>query len=356
LGVGPTELPCGTPVGRRQINLYLMVRRGFLGLFVLATLSAGVATGCGSQSSEGGGNKRVRIGALYLDAQGFYGGIRKGIQVGAATQSLQLIGQNSQGDAARESSFMTTLIGSEPDAIIMSPVSETGSIPVVRQAADDGIPVVCYNTCISGAAARKYVKALVTTDQVMMGEQVGELSARYFRAKHVVTPHVAILNCDVYAACRQRKAGFQRILSARVPGVRYVTDRPGVLTDEAARTAADIVTAKPGIDALYATNEGGTLGALQGIQATRHAGRTVVLGSDIGVQIAEAMLAHPETLVLTVGQEPQRMGRVAVQQALRAARGEQGAQFETYIPTTEFTSDDRRGILTWLAAHKDGLP
>src|SRR6201994_3401990 len=143
-----------------------MIRRFVLGASLIVLLALGAATGCGARSSDGGGKKRVRIGALYLDAQGFYGGIRKGIQVGAASQNLELIGQNSQGDAARESSFMTTLIGSDVNAIIMSPVSETGSIPVVRDAADAGIPVVCYNTCISDDAARKYVKALVTTDQV----------------------------------------------------------------------------------------------------------------------------------------------------------------------------------------------
>src|SRR5690349_13409190 len=141
------------------------------------------------------------------------------LALGAASQSLDLIGQNSQGDAARESSFMATLVGSSVDAIIISPVSDTGSIPLVRQAADAGIPVVCYNTCVSGDAARKYVKALVTTDQVKMGEQVGNLSARYFLKKQIKAPLVAILNCDAYEACRQREAGFKKALSAKVPGV-----------------------------------------------------------------------------------------------------------------------------------------
>ena len=336
--------------------MHSMIRRFVLGASLIAVLALGAMTGCGARSSDGGGKTRVRVGALYLDAQGFYGGIRKGIQVGAASQSLDLIGQNSQGDAARESSFMTTLVGSRVDAIIMSPVSDTGSVPLVRQAADAGIPVVCYNTCVSGDAARKFVKALVTTDQFKMGEQVGNLSARYFLKKQVNAPLVAILNCDAYEACRQRKAGFKKALSAKVPGVRYVADQPGFLPDEAPTTAADILTAKANVDALYATNEGGTLGALKGIQATRHAGRTVVLGSDIGVQIAEAMLAQPKTLVLTVGQDAQRMGRVAVEQALRAVRGQQIARFDTYISTTEFTSDNPQGLRTWLAAHKDGLP
>jgi ABC-type sugar transport system substrate-binding protein len=333
-----------------------MIPRRMLGASLIAVLALGAMAGCGAQSSAGGHKQRVRIGALYLDAQGFYGGIRKGIEVGAAAQSLELIGQNSQGDAARESSFIATLIGNKVDAIIMSPVSETGSVPVVRQAADAGIPVVCYNTCISGAAARRFVAALVTTDQVKMGEQVGKLSAHYFLEKQIKAPLVAILNCDVYLACRQRKAGFKKALSAKVPGIRYVADQPGFLLEGAASTAAHILTAKANVDALYATNEGGTLGALKGIQATRHVGRTVVLGSDIGVQIAQAMLAQPKTLVLTVGQDAQRMGRVATQQALRAVRGEQNARFDSYIPTTEFTSDDRQGLLAWLAAHKDGLP
>ena len=333
--------------------MHSLIRRFVLGASLIAVLALVAVTGCGA---DGGGKKRVRVGALYLDAQGFYGGIRKGIQVGAASESLDLIGQNSQGDAARESAFMTTLVGSKVDAIIMSPVSDTGSVPLVRQAAGAGIPVVCYNTCVSGDAARKFVKALVTTDQVKMGEQVGNLAARYFLKKQVNAPQVAILNCDAYQACRQRKAGFKKALSAKVPGVRYVADQTGFLADEAPTTAADILTAKASVDALYATNEGGTLGALKGIQATRHAGRTVVLGSDIGVQIAEAMLAQPKTLVLTVGQDAQRMGRVAVQQALRAVRGQQIAQFVTYISTTEFTSDNPQGLRTWLAAHKDGLP
>ena len=341
---------------RRRINAHSAIRRFVLGAFLIAVLALGAVTGCGGRSSDGGGKKRVRVGALYLDAQGFYGGIRKGIQVGAASQSLDLIGQNSQGDAARESSFMATLVGSKVDAIIMSPVSETGSVPLVRQAADFGIPVVCYNTCVSGDAARKFVKALVTTDQAKMGEQVGNLSARYFLKKQVKAPQVAILNCDAYEACRQRKAAFKKALSAKVPGVRYVADQAGFLADKAPMTAANILTAKPNVDAFYATNEGGTIGALKGIQATRHAGRTVVLGSDINVQIAEAMLAQPKTLVLTVGQDAQRMGRVAVQQALRAVRGQQIAHFDTYILTTEFTSDNPQGLRTWLAAHKDGLP
>lgn len=97
--------------------------------------------------------EEVTIGALYLDAQGFYGGIKKGIETGAASESLRLLGQNSQGDASREAQFTSTLISGGFDAIIMSPVSATASVPVVKQAFDAGIPVICYNTCINEHAS-----------------------------------------------------------------------------------------------------------------------------------------------------------------------------------------------------------
>ena len=69
--------------------------------------------------------QELTIGALYLDAQGFYGGIKKGIEAGAGDSSVRLLGQNSQGDAAKEAQFASTLIASKVSAIIMSPVSAT---------------------------------------------------------------------------------------------------------------------------------------------------------------------------------------------------------------------------------------
>ena len=77
---------------------------------------------------------------------------------------------------------------------------------VVRQAAEAGIPVICYNTCINDADAQKYVKALVTTDQFKLGYDVGVVAGDYFVAKGIEKPRFGILNCDVYEACVQRKA------------------------------------------------------------------------------------------------------------------------------------------------------
>jgi len=53
---------------------------------VLATVtSVGGLAACGddSGSTDSGGSKNLRVGVIYLDTQGFYGGVKKGITYGA---------------------------------------------------------------------------------------------------------------------------------------------------------------------------------------------------------------------------------------------------------------------------------
>ena len=298
----------------------------------------------------------LTVGALYLDAQGFYGGIKKGIETGAASDKLRLIGQNSQGDASREASFASTLISSKVAAIIMSPVSATASVPVVKQAAEAGIPVICYNTCIADEDAKKYVKALVTTDQTKLGYDAGVVAAEYFTSRHMDQPRFGILNCDVYEACVQRKAGFKKAVTEKVPGAVWGADQAGFQPGKSTETATTMLTGDPAITAMFATTDNGTIGAVQGVIASGRQGKVVVFGNDISVQLAQYLLNNPDVLIATNGQQPQTMGQGAVNMALRAIKGEAIDTYLTTVPTELFLSSNPDQIQAWLSAHADGIP
>lgn len=300
--------------------------------------------------------QQVSIGALYLDAQGFYGGIKKGIEAGAAGDKLRLLGQNSQGDASREASFASTLISSKVDAIIMSPVSATASVPVVRQAAEAGIPVICYNTCIDDEDAKKYVKALVTTDQTKLGYDAGVVAADYFVSHHIDKPRFGILNCDIYEACVQRKAGFKKAVEEKVPGAVWAADQAGFQPGKSTETATTMLTGDPAISAMFATTDNGTIGAVQGVIAAGRQGRIVVFGNDISVQLAQYLINNPDILIATNGQQPQAMGQGAVKMALRAIKRETIDTYLTTVPTELFLSSKPEQVQAWLSAHADGIP
>jgi len=320
----------------------------------LALILAGCASSGGTTPSSD--PKGSTIGALYLDAQGFYGGIKKGIEDGAKSEDIKLIGQNSGGDATKEAQFMSTLTSGGVKAIIMSPVSDTASVPVVKQAHDAGIPVICYNTCITESAAKGLVYALVTTDQKKLGHDVGIEAGNYFKDKGNTSPRIAILNCDVYQACVERKAGFKTAVESVLPNVQWAADQAGFEPDKATSTATTILTGDPKVDAFFATTDNGTIGGVQGVLATGRAGKTVVFGNDISLQLAKYFQSNPDILIATNGQDPQAMGRGAVEQALSAIKGEKVKDYLTTIPTTLFKASDPAQINEWIKAHADGIP
>lgn len=125
-----------------------------------------MATLLGSALFARAAEKEMTIGAIYLDTQGYYAGVRQGVQDAAKDSSVQvqLIETNAQGDISKESTFVDTLVARNVDAIILSAVSENGSSRTVRRASEAGIPVICYNTCINQKGVDKYVSAYLVGD------------------------------------------------------------------------------------------------------------------------------------------------------------------------------------------------
>lgn len=314
-------------------------------IVMLAACGSGVSSSSASQ---------LRIGALYLDQQGFYGGIAKGIKEGAGSNHIDLIAANSASDASKEASFMSTLITDQVGAIVMSPVSATGSVASVTSAIRQNIPVVCYNSCIDNAQAVG-VYANVTTDQTSFGSAIGTEAGNYFKGKGITAPKIGILNCDIYEACAQRKAGFKQALLAILPGTQFVTDQQGFDADKAATVATEELTAHPNLDAIWTANEGGTIGAVNAVKSDSSA-HAVVFGSDIDTQIAQFLVNSPTVLIATNAQNPQEMGKLAIQAAIDATNHKPVKNFTIYVPAKVYTSSDPSAVNDWLQQHTDGLP
>ena len=319
------------------------IRRGLAAGAVLATAIAGSA-----QAED------AKIAVLFLDSQGFFGGIQKGIVEGAADSNITLISSNSEGDPAVESEFLDTVIGAGVQAVIMSPVSVEASVPAVERVAEAGIPVVCYNTCLSEDDTERLAGGLVTTNQFDFGKGVGEVAAAHIAASGEPA-RVGILNCDRYEACQQRKSGFLAALDGAGATYEVISDQEGFIADAATQTATEMLTAHPDINLMWTANEGGTIGAVLGVHAAGLGGETAVFGSDISAQIAQ-MLQDGDVLKAVIAQQPQEMGREAVQIALNLMAGEMVDDKLIYIPTLIIQASDPDGIADWLEAHKDGIP
>lgn len=316
----------------------------------LAACSSGTTpAGTGSAAA-----KEIRIGALYLDSQGYYGGVKKGVQEAASASGLnvKLIESSSAGDVAKESSFMQSLVSSGVSAIIISAVSSDGSVAAVKQAAEAGIPVICYNTCVNDDAQAKYVTAYILGDPIQFGKLAGDYAADFYKKKGIENPQFGVVNCEQYEVCQQRMKGFTEGLQAKLPNAKIVSDQEGTEADKAISVGEQILTANPGINGMYGQSGGATVGAFKSIINRGKTGSIFAFGSDMTTDIATA-LKDGTVLQAVVDISGIEVGKMAFEQAKNAMNGQKPDQRVIPAPVKLYTPDMAQA---WIDSHPDGLP
>lgn len=299
--------------------------------------------------------KDITVGAIYLDTQGYYAGVRQGVQ-DAATHSdtrVQLIETNAQGDISKESSFIDTLVARNVDAIILSAVSENGSSRTVRRASEAGIPVICYNTCINQKGVEKYVSAYLVGDPVEFGKKLGDAAADYFIANKITEPKIAVINCEAFEVCVQRRKGFEASLKARVPGMSIVANQEGTVLDKAISVGEKLIISTPGLDAIMGESGGATLGAVKAVNNQGQSGKIAVFGSDMTTEIAQE-LQHHNVLKAVVDISGKKMGNAVFAQTVNVINKMPIKEKVIQVPIDIYTQPEDGK--QWLATHVDGLP
>ncbi|ADH66805.1 MULTISPECIES: substrate-binding domain-containing protein [Nocardiopsis] len=320
----------------------------------LAALTAALCVlllaGCGARLGEDG-----RIGVVYMDAQGFYAGVREGMQNYAddSGRELQLLELNARGDASEESTFVDVVSSADVDALVLSPVSATASVPAVRLAHESGIPVICYNTCIEDEAAKEYVTSYILGDPHEFGRLLGDAAADHFEDEGVEDPQIGVLNCEFVEVCVQRREGFEEALFARLPDARIVANQEGATIDEAVNVGERLLTAHPDLDAFYGEAGGATMGAVRAVTNRGLAGEVVVFGSDMSTDAARALSDH-RILKANVDISGIAVGLLAGETVERIIAGEAPEEFVTEAPIDLYTTPEDGE--EWLEEHPDGVP
>ena len=94
------------------------------------------------------------------------------------------------------------------------------------------------------------------------------------------------------------------------------------MPEQAVKKVGDILTANPGVNVIWAANEGGTEGAVMAVKNSGKAGKIAVFGTDTDEQLANFLLSDDNILQAVTGQQPFEIGRLAVEAAVKALKGE----------------------------------
>ncbi|MFD5495580.1 substrate-binding domain-containing protein [Streptomyces sp. NPDC127091] len=304
---GATPTASGAPGGggggrKKQAATYLLAA-------VVAAAIVGALSFLHNGSSEAKAQK-VGLSVSTLNNP-FFVQIREGAQAEARKQGLDLTVTDAQNDASQQANQLQNFTSGGLDAIIVNPVDSDAAGPAVRSANKSDIPVVAVDRGVNKAET----SALVASDNVAGGRQGAEALAEKLGGEGTI---VILQGQAGTSASRERGSGFAEGLK-EYPGIKVVAKQPA---DFDRTKGLDVMTnllqAHPDIDGVFAENDEMALGAIKALGSK--AGKSVqVVGFDGTPDGLKAV--EQGTLYASVAQQPRELGRIAVDNALRAAEG-----------------------------------
>ncbi|GAA4884146.1 substrate-binding domain-containing protein [Saccharopolyspora cebuensis] len=311
------------------------LRRGLAAVVALVVVAGGWAVYQRQQGAEDG-RLEIALSVSTLNNP-FFVDLRAGAQQEAARLGVDLNVTDAGEDASRQADAVQNAIARDVDAIVVNPVDSDAVVPSVEAAGRAGIPVVAVDRAPSSGT----VVTTVASDNV----EGGRLAAREL-ARLVGSGPVAVLEGQPgTSAARERGRGFTEEI-ARFPGIEVVASQPADFDrTRALNVMQNIAQAHPDVRGVFAANDEMALGAIKAL-GDRAGDQVKVVGFDGTPEGLDAVGAG--TATATVAQQPKLLGRAAVEQAVRAARGEvpAAAGTTTSIPVQVITRNNLEAFRT----------
>jgi ribose transport system substrate-binding protein len=206
-------------------------------------------------------------------------------------------------------------------AIVLAPLDDAALRRPVRDAVNNGIPVVIID---SGLKSEDYV-SFVATDNYIGGRKGGEHLAKILGGKGKV---IMLRYQEGSASTMNREQGFLDVLKEKYPEIEVVSaNQYGGATTESAYAASENLLAplrRPDgtltIDGIFCPNESTAFAMLRALQDSGLAGKVKYVGFDSSERLVQG-LANGEIHGLVL-QDPINMGYLGVKTVVAHLRGE----------------------------------
>ena len=239
----------------------------------------------------------------------FWQDVSAGIKSEAAKYNIKVDVQAPKDESSlvEQLNLAQTLLSQKPDALLISPQSDSNMVPVVQAAKKLNIPTVVIDDARTDGAS-----TYVGTDQVVIGASAGEFL-------HKLYPDGAkIAQIEGQAGspnARKRIQGFNEAVK-KSGNLKLVASQPGNWDRMTAlNVTSNILRQNPDLGGIYANNDGMALGVFEAVKNGGKQKQVAVVGTD-GIREAKRSVGAGE-MRATVAEFPYDEGVLGVQVALR---------------------------------------
>lgn len=257
--------------------------------------------------------EELTFGLITINQQAlFFNQMNDGANKAAAKAGAKLVIYDPNNDPVKQNNAIDAYIQQKVSGLIVDAIDVNGLMPGVRKAAAAGIPVIAVDAILPPGPQ----KAQVGVDN----QEGGAVIARYLidamKGRKTKVGIVGALNSFIQ---NQRQKGFEDALK-KAPNMTVVQVVDGRnIQDNAMSVSETLLTANPGLDAIYATGEPALIGAVRGTESQGRTGNVKIVGWDLSPAAIKGL--DGGYVLGVVQQDPSLMGAAAVDALVTLHKG-----------------------------------
>jgi len=298
-------------------SLKLLPRRALRPATAVLLLLAALA-GCHRE-------KKITIAVIPKGrAHMFWQSVHAGAVAAARETGVDILwnGPASETDYNGQIQIVEAMMNRQVDAIALAPIDKKAMVGVVERAARQNVPVIIFDSGID----TDLFASQVATDNYAAGVIAAERMGMLLGGKGKV---VIVAVQPGAASTMAREQGFEDTIAGRFPGIQIVDKRYG-MADFAKSLAVteNMLTAHPGLDGMFASNESSAVGAAQAVKGRK--AKVKLVGFDWSPTLLDDLRSGViDSLVV---QHPFKMGYESVISAVKKLRGEPLVKMNNLAP------------------------
>lgn len=290
------------------------MKRRLVSILVCAAVVTGLLTGATTVHVE---EKRTIAVVTYSLAEEFGVDVIKGAEAKAEELgNIEIVYPDAAGDMQKSIAIVEDMTTQGVDAICISPVDASATIPYIEKAREAGIAVVNWDIEMDTE-----VDAKVLTDNF----EGGALGADYLVERMGDKGTVLIVDdLESVTSTYERNKGFEDRLKEIAPDVKVIRQLSSGTRDTHRSTVENMLQAYPEITGIFCPDGDRTLGAYVACEANDRKD-VLIAGYDATPEQLEIMLKDgPDcNMICATALHPDRLGSLSVEIANKILDGEE---------------------------------
>jgi len=288
-------------------------------LWIFLAVCALLAGGCGGDGGGGGGGgaaKQYKLTFIQgVKGDEFYITMNCGVQEAAKQLGATVDVQGpDQFDATLQTPIVNAVTAQKPDAVLIAPNDAKAMIAPLTQMKAAGIKIILVDTTLD---EKGIAESEIASDNREGGKAAADALAKLIGE----SGDVMVINVKPGISTTDLRAqGFEEGIKQH-SGVKYIGQQYSQNDPVRAASIATATLAKsPNLKGIFGTNLFSAEGAANGLRSSGKQGQVKIVGFDAGPAQVKALTdGVVQALVM---QKPAEIGRIGVEQAVKALKGE----------------------------------